>query len=238
VRIALSQAQLVYDVGLDGPAIDIATNAVGMVQTLHSTFAGRFGLTLADLYVSNAVRLSEWATRLLLFNGRWTVEFRLDGYRTICNLLSSDADVQLAVECIRLAETAARTVFTSSDTHVAVARLSAWCWCDGGAAAVRSHLCRFAPANLAIASGFQGSEQVLFNIAGSLATAEERWSTRLLIEPSSVAQGHLFVQFEGRYEKGGKYDTLDEKIEHFTRMSQAVLKQAELEFGDVNQEGI
>jgi hypothetical protein len=237
VRIALSQAQLVYDVGLRAPAFDLATNAVKTVQELHKVFADRFKVTPADLSVSNGVRLSEWATRLQMFNGRWLVEFLFDGYQTICNLLAHDADLQLALECIRLGEQVARTVLTSSETGTTLGRLSAWYWCDGGPAVVRPYLSHFAPANLGIVPGFEGAQQALFNIAGSIANTQERWSTRLLIEPSSVEHGHLFIQIEGRYEEGDKYGTLDDKIAHFTKVSQAVLKQADLEVGDVKFEG-
>jgi hypothetical protein len=229
MRIVFAQAQLVYEVRLSGPEFDIATSPVRTVQTLHDVFAEGFKVTPADLYVSNAVRLSEWATQLHLFNANWLVEYRFDRYQATCNRLFSDADMQLAVECVRRTEQAARALFTSSDTQVTVGRLSAWYRCDGGVAAAKSYLSRFAPANIGIAAGFEGAQEALFNIACSLSTAEERWSTRLLIEPSSVDYGHLFIQIEGRYEKGGKYGTLDEKIAHFTRLSQAVLKQADLE---------
>lgn len=238
MKLALSRAQLVYDVALNAPAFDIAApNAGRTLQTIYGAFSGRFKISLADVSVSNAVRLSDWAIRLLVFGGRISVEFRFDGCRVTCNLLSTAHDIQRAVECIHLAEHAARTLFTSSEIQATVSKVSAWFWCDGGAAAVPPHLAAYAPAKVGIVPGFQDAQQVLFNVAGGFGNPEERWLFKLLIEPSAVDYGHLFVQMEGHYAEGGKYNTFDEKSAHFSRMYTASLNEFKFEVGDIMNEG-
>jgi hypothetical protein len=229
MKVSLSHGQLIYEAGLRTPAFDLAISAVPAVKALHAAFSGRFNVTPADIHVGNAARLSEWLTRLSLFNGNWTVDFRFSGYQVTCNLLTTEADVRLAVECIGLTEEVARTIIPSIALQYTLARLSVWYRCDGGSNAVLQHMSQFTPTTLGIGPGFEGAQEVCFNIAGEVANSEERWSTRFLIEPSRVPNADLFYQIENKYLDGGKYNTLEERKNHFRQISKALSKQAALE---------
>jgi len=238
MKLALSRAQLIYDLALNAPAFDIATpNAARTVQAIYGAFSERFPISLADMSVINAVRLSEFTTRLQVFGGKISVEFRFDGCRVTCNLLSTPDDMQRAAECSELAEHVARSLFTSSEIQTTMNKVSAWFRCDGGSAAVLPHLAAYAPARLGIVPGFQGAQQVLFNVTGSFENPEEGWFFKLPIEPSAVNYGDLFIQVEGRYAGDGKYRKFDEKRAHFSRVYKAALNEFDLEVGDMVSEG-
>ena len=230
-----SRAQLSYDVELLVPMFGLASTTVQNIEILYSTFSKRFPVTLANIQVGTGTTINEYVIKLTLFNGLGTIEARLDSYHAHFNNLISDQDVEVAVECLSLLESAASSLLKSAVRTRTKAVLASWYSCEGGIDAVRANFSRHSPKDIGIEVGFEAASEIQFSINGSVGNPEELWSMIFIIEPSTIENvGHLFSRFEGRYLQGGKYNTLDERRTHFNQLHHALLKASgfELQIND------
>jgi hypothetical protein len=230
MKITLSRARLSYEVRLTSPEFNLITNAATNVPKLYAILSEKFSVQTSEIQVIASQTIGDFAIRLFLFNRLSLIEFKIDSYKGTFTELSGVKDLQTVLECLELVERGAAAMMPDAVVRETQVTVPCWLSVEGGLPAVRARMEELAPQRIGIAAGFAAADEVSFTVSGNLSSKEEGWFAHFDLAPSAFPNyGDLYFMLDVRYVKGGKYNALDTRKDHFRGLSEALLSQAGFE---------
>ncbi len=77
--------------------------------------------------------------------------------------------------------------------------------------------------------GFLDSEQIEVSLNPRFKNSTEGWDALFLVQPSLVAGTQLFLNYNGTYIFGGRYNAIDRQLAHAESTIKAMLKKIDFE---------
>ncbi len=214
MEFSIHRLDLVFDKQFKRPAFKIVQDISTIVENFHEVLNVRFPHKLSDLQIQNGNSPADIFIRVLLLNGNGHLELGVDHFRATFINLNPESGVALAKDCLELCEQVLLDAIPDLETKTAFLRTSGWLECDGGEKAVAELLGKFgAPAQQLLPEGF-GATEVRYSPQGVIGNKEEGWTVSFRLERSAIESAHLFFVCDGTYSDGGRFDNLEDRINH------------------------
>lgn len=218
-----------YQIEFVQPLFQLPSMAVQVIEAFYKTLNPRFSLQMSDLQSRSGTTYADVALIFNLFSGAGLLEIRPDKFSATFQNLRSEADLKKVRDCVELSEDTIRDLFPSLEVSRCLIRLSLWLQCEGGADAVNRILDKHGSAGFPIAKEDFGAQDLEYTLRAELKNVDERWQTGFTLQRSAISEAELFYGIDATYEAVGKYNSLEQRVEHTREMSLGLLATLGLE---------
>jgi hypothetical protein len=222
MQASLSRADVIYEVFFKRPLF-WSHNGPPLVQLVFDALSENFTVAIADINVNPGPSPSQIVVAIPMFGGAGSIELRVDRWRGTFRNIASQQDRSLILRCLNVASGAIHSSSDRSAPIRAVAAVATWYKCDLELLAVGSLLAKYWLASNELEPGFLGAAQIEYSLNPRLKNPTEGWDG-LFLAQTSVAEGtQLFFHYTGTYISGGRYNSIDQQLDHAQTMIAGML---------------
>ncbi|MFQ5930967.1 MAG: hypothetical protein ACE5MM_01025 [Nitrospiraceae bacterium] len=229
MRFSPARLNVVYERPFKQPVFRVSKSAVEILGCIYETLNPKYPMVMSDLTATAAQSMGDIAIRARLFGGNGLLELGVEKFTARFEGLQSKEDVEIIKDVIILSEDALQRALPGTQYKGATVGTSAWLICEDGEKGAQNILKKYGVHDASISPKKFGAEKIKIPISGELQNEKEGWSINFLIETSKLAGAHIYVLCNGAYVENSRFNTFEERAEHYDAIYRDLLANYGLE---------
>lgn len=226
---SVQNLNVTYEVTFKEPAFAVPQSAVPILDSFYKALAPRYGIRVSDLQITSGNLLSDMAVRVTLFRGNGSLEVSVEKFSGKFQGLKTEEDVMAVKDCLNLSGDALNKALPDFSERATAIGTTAWLTCDTEESEIKELLKNFGESGTNIPFEEFGATEINYSQKAAFSNTEESWSVAFGLERSAIPGSHVFFDCNANYLNGGRYNSLDERVEHVRRIWLGVLQNFRLE---------
>ena len=218
------RADTIYEVLFRRPFLDRTPDMQAPLQTVYDALSDHFAISIADILVNQSAVPSQTSVTYNLFDGAGSIDLRPDRWRGTFRQITSAKDAELVLQCLRTAGSAIEKISDRMSPLRSVVTVASWFKCDISLDEVTALLSRYWIRENELKAGLLEAEVVRNDLNPTFTNKSEGWEAIFYVAPSRVAGAELFLNYIGTYQRGGRFNSIDQHVEHCRLMVGSMLK--------------
>ncbi len=218
MKASLFRADTSYEGFFRRPLLDRPSGVPAPLQSVYDALSENFAISVADIQVNQNLVPAQTSVTYNLFNGAGAIEIRPDRWRGAFRGLISDKDQELVLRCLKTVSAAIEKTSDRMTPARSIVTVASWYKCDLSVEQVASLLGKYWMPGNELKPGFLNAENVRVDLNPILTNASEGWDATFYVATSKVENTELFMNYIGTYASGGRYNSIDQQMEHFRSM--------------------
>ncbi len=223
MKARIVRSDVHYEVAFSRPAFSRMASFSEIIEPIYDAFSSETAVPSDAISVENGNTIATAGVTLTLFSGLSVFEAKLDGYKAHFLDLRSPEAIDQAKRHAKLFEDTISGFITDSVLGISRFVTPSWLTVEGGIAAAETLARR-----LTWLPDSDDPFQIGTTSTRSLVKFEclhhnDLWKIGIMVEKSALPEADLFLEFSGEYDSDSHFDRFDDKANHLSSVSRAVI---------------